>query len=220
MALQADEKGSLYPLQAPLVSAFTLLPAQVLMVQERNRGGRASSAAGRLEIRPREERSLRIYPRNPPLRHSQLCFSAELNFLLSSYYTRPQTAPHPVDLHSPNSRSSICLHPFHQLPLPFQLSSATEAVVGLFSPRGVGVVVRWGDLREELAMAKVGGKDQKPRGCPPCKADGRFLLPLCWLGRMEETEAHRKSGRGDKLNHRVEQKPSQEETGSKSDGGG
>lgn len=111
MALQADEKDSLYPSQAPPVPAFTLLPAQVLTVQERNRWGRASSAAGRLEVRPQEERSIRIHPRNPLLRHSRLCFPPELNFLLSSYYTRPQTAPHPVALHSPNNRSSICLHP-------------------------------------------------------------------------------------------------------------
>lgn len=79
--------------------------------------------------------------------------------------------------------------------------------------------MRWGDLPEEPAKAQAGGKGQKPRGCPPCNAVRRFLLPLCCLGRMEETEAYRKSGRGDRLNHRVEQKPSQDETGSKSDGG-
>lgn len=34
-----------------------------------------------------------------------------------------------------------------------------------------------------------------------------------------ETETDRKSGMGEKLNHRVKQKPSQEETGSESDVG-
>lgn len=154
VALQADEKDSLYPSQAPPVPAFTLLPAQVLTVQERNRWGRASSAAGRLEVRPREERSIRIHPRNPLLRHSRLCFPPELNFLLSSYYTRPQTAPHPVALHSPNNRSSICLHPsFISFLFPFSSALPLRPSGSLHLVGGGGGAVRWGDLPEEPAKA-------------------------------------------------------------------
>lgn len=77
-------------------------------------------------------------------------------------------------------------------------------------PRGASKGLGWGQGSEAQGL---------PPSPPLCNAVRRFLLPLCWLGRMEETEAHRKSGRGDKLNHRVEQKPSQEETGSKLDVG-
>lgn len=76
-----------------------------------------------------------------------------------------------------------------------------------------------------------GGGETSPRGAgkqlrPPARspgpwaaphADGSFLLPLSWLGRTVETEAHRKSGaERDKLHHSVKQKLSQKETGSRS----
>ena len=81
--------------------------------------------------------------------------------------------------------------------------------------------VRWGGETSQRSRQRLrlGARVRSPGAAPPCNAVRRFLLPLCCLGRMEETEAHRKSGRRDRLNHRVEQKPSQEESGSKSDGG-
>ena len=184
-------------------------------MQEKTDGKELVLQQSGLRLDPEKKLNVRTYPR---LHHSRLFVTPELSSLLSSYCARPQTArppTHPrVALHSPNNRSSIFLHPsFISFLFPFS-SALPLRPSGSFLKSSPPLLPRWETSREQLRLM---ARARSPRAAP--HADGRFLLPLCWLGRIVETEAHRKAGMGDRLNHRVEQKPSQKETGSKSHAG-
>lgn len=186
-------------------------------MQERNRWGRAKfPAAGRSHKRPQEELHQNS-SQKPTLTSLKALFSSrtQLPFWLITQDLRQPPTPLlfiPLTTEVPSACTPVSISLF-----PFSSALTTEAL-GLSSPCwGAGVAVRWGDLPEEPAKAQAGGKGQKPRGCPPTphpsamQLEG-FCCPCAgWAGWRDR--GPQKIREGDKLNHRVKQRPSRKRQG-------
>lgn len=204
------------PSQAPLVLAFTVRPTRILWMQEKT--DEKELVLQQAGLRLDREKNLISEPIPDYVTQDSVSLQSSTLFLALIEQDLRQPVPRPrrpcCSSFPCNNRSSIFLHPsFVNFLFPFS-SALPLRPSGSFLKSSSLLLHRWERSRQQLGLM---ARTRSPRAAP--HADGRFLLPPCWLGRIVETEAHRKAGMGDRLNHRVEQKPSQKETGSKSDAG-